>query len=169
METSSKSAFARRLSLSKSRVSQLVAQGMPVNEDGSIPVAEALRWFRANVGTQRGPATASPGAGDLTEEKARLTKIQADRAQLELEARRGDLVPTAIAKRVVGTVARVHRDATLAFAARRGPELAGKWGMAPRQVVADLDAALRVMLEELAAEPIPFPDDLSEPGEGAQP
>jgi transcriptional regulator with XRE-family HTH domain len=44
-----KSELAERLGLSKSRVSQLVAQGLPVEPDGQVDAVEAARWVLDNL------------------------------------------------------------------------------------------------------------------------
>ena len=41
----SKSDFAARVGLTKGRISQLVAEGLPVRADGQIDVAEGLAWI----------------------------------------------------------------------------------------------------------------------------
>ena len=40
-----KTAFAARVGLTKGRISQLVAEGLPVRSDGRIDVAEGLAWI----------------------------------------------------------------------------------------------------------------------------
>lgn len=157
METETKAAFARRLKLSGARISQMVKDGLPCTDDGQVKIREAMAWVRRTIAPQNGSNPAS--AGDLGDAKLRLTIAMAEKAELDLAERRGELVPLALAKRAIGAVARTHRDATLAFAARRGPELAGQWGVDVRAVVADLDAALRGLLVELAEEPMPFEGD----------
>jgi hypothetical protein len=63
MEAISKTELARRLKISKPRVSQLVRAGMPVLPDGKVDAAVALDWIARrtdpshNIGRrQRGPA-----------------------------------------------------------------------------------------------------------------
>lgn len=45
----SKSELAAELHLSRGRVSQLLATGMPVRTDGRLDRAEALAWYKANI------------------------------------------------------------------------------------------------------------------------
>jgi hypothetical protein len=47
--TLTKSELAERLGLTKGRVSQLVAQGLPVLPDGKIDAVEAARWVLDNL------------------------------------------------------------------------------------------------------------------------
>lgn len=44
-----KSEFARHLGVSKARVSQYVAMGLPVRQDGSIDLQSGLNWVRKKV------------------------------------------------------------------------------------------------------------------------
>ena len=46
-ETEPKSRFAARLGVSKARVSQLINQGLPLN-NGKVPVNRAIAWLREN-------------------------------------------------------------------------------------------------------------------------
>ena len=47
----SKSAFARHLGVSPGRVSQYIAQGLPVRWNGTVNIERAERWIRKNVRT----------------------------------------------------------------------------------------------------------------------
>lgn len=49
MEPLTKTAFAARLKVSKPRISQLIAQGMPVLPDGRIDVPSAVTWIEQHV------------------------------------------------------------------------------------------------------------------------
>ncbi|MEI8396860.1 MAG: hypothetical protein WCF85_19160 [Rhodospirillaceae bacterium] len=49
----SKAAFARRISVSAARISQLVSRGMPVTADGRVDVAVALAWLEDNLDTSK--------------------------------------------------------------------------------------------------------------------
>ncbi len=49
VKTISRAEFARRMGLSKGRVTQLCAIGMPTAEDGRISFRDARRWYRANI------------------------------------------------------------------------------------------------------------------------
>jgi DNA-binding transcriptional regulator YdaS (Cro superfamily) len=49
----SKSAFARHLGVSPGRVSQYIAQGLPVRWNGTVNIEKAERWIRKNVRTSR--------------------------------------------------------------------------------------------------------------------
>ena len=69
----SKSELARRLDVSKGRVSQLVRQGMPVLPSGLVDFDACCRWIDQHVdrehsgwGTTRKPPAASPPAASAT-------------------------------------------------------------------------------------------------------
>ena len=57
----SKAAFSRLLGVSKPRVSQYVAMGMPVRIDGRLDLAVAVAWVRDNIG----PAYRPTGGQDI--------------------------------------------------------------------------------------------------------
>jgi len=69
----SKSELARRLDVSKGRVSQLVRQGMPVLPSGLVDFDACCRWIDQHVdrghsgwGTTRKPPAASPPTASAT-------------------------------------------------------------------------------------------------------
>ena len=45
----SKSVFAARLGVTKGRISQLVAEGLPTRPDGQLDAAVAASWVLANL------------------------------------------------------------------------------------------------------------------------
>ena len=49
MEAILKSEFAKRLHVSKARVSQMVAKGMPLTADGKVDVPAALNWIEEHI------------------------------------------------------------------------------------------------------------------------
>jgi hypothetical protein len=48
-ETLTKSEFAAELMVGRPRISQLISQGLPVQEDGRIAVLTALNWIVENL------------------------------------------------------------------------------------------------------------------------
>ena len=48
-QITTKAGFSRLLGVSKPRVSQYVAMGLPVRADGRLNLDEALRWVRENI------------------------------------------------------------------------------------------------------------------------
>jgi hypothetical protein len=92
MEAISKTELARRLKISKPRVSQLVNAGMPVLPDGKVDAAAALDWIARrtdpshNVGRgKRGPA--GPVAAQPAVEPTATTRSSGDAGAVLLVAR----------------------------------------------------------------------------------
>lgn len=154
-ELVSKAEFARRLSVTPARVSQLLKQGLPVTEDGRIPAREAMAWVRRSILPQNG-AVPTSGESDLGDAKLRLTLAQARMAELAADEKAGSLIDRNEAQRGAAAFARVFRDGVLNFAARQGPALAHELGVEPRALIPALDAALRTMLVDLSKQPMPI-------------
>ncbi|MBP2538141.1 phage terminase Nu1 subunit (DNA packaging protein) [Agrobacterium tumefaciens] len=85
-----------------------------------------------------------------------MTIAQADRAELEIAARRRELVPVEDARRAQRAIARTTRDMFLNFSARYGPEMAGELGVDPGLLIGILEAKIRTALNEAAAKPPVF-------------
>lgn len=149
-----KSEFAARLGLTRGRVSQMIAAGLPVTDDGQVPVAEALAWVEANIHQ----AASGGGAEDLRAAKVRLTQAQAQLAELTAAEREGQLIDKSDARRLLLTFARLQRDTVLQFASREGPSLAAELGVEPRAMVAALDREMRNLLIAMTSHKLPFQD-----------
>lgn len=67
----------------------------PRNPDGSYPLKEFGMWLRRRFMEETGVANDGK-MYDLGAERARLTKNQADKAELEVEELRGDLVRSSV-------------------------------------------------------------------------
>ena len=67
-----KADFAREIGVTRARVTQMCARGLPVREDGRLNRVEALRWVRDNVISERGgwestkQTVTTPDASDAT-------------------------------------------------------------------------------------------------------
>jgi len=181
-----KAQFARRVGVSKARVSQWCAAGLPVTKNGRVRVDRALEWLQGRVpqpgryrdrgihaageaadpvpetGPHRedgpGPIVASGKVAD-TYLKARAAKMlgdakraqtEAERAQIELKARRGELVDRARAVAHVFRLAREERDAWLNWPARVSALMAAELGVDPHKMHVALERHVREHLIELA-------------------
>ena len=95
-ETASATELAAVLGLSARRVRELAEAGVLKRRGrGRYDAAEATRDYARHlreVAAGRAAATGGDGGLDLVEQRARLAAAQADRAELELAARRGQLV-----------------------------------------------------------------------------
>lgn len=156
----SKSQFAARVGLSKGRISQLVADGLPVREDGAIDIEAGLAWMEANLD----PAKRNKGGTKGDEEKyngpslgeaRRLHLIvQIERAKIALKQERGDLIDADHAMATVFVRARVERDAHIAWVQRSAPVIASELGCDPAKAFTVLDRLMREHLEHLADTPL---------------
>lgn len=112
METTSKAEFAKRLGVSKPRVSQLVGQGLPVLPDGRIDLSAALQWVAAHVdrsqATRRGgsPAVARRSA---PEPPAPLSASARHHSADVLQPDAGEILLRAKAKRALVDLRRAER------------------------------------------------------------
>jgi len=146
----SKAAFAEELGVAKSRVSQLVTMGLPLTNNGKVPRAEALEWYRANVDQNRRKALTTR---QLDTPRAKYDAIRAEREQLELDKARGDLINRKAAEKAVFERARAERDAHLSWVSRVSPALAVELDADPAKVFAAIDRLMRQHLEDLASTP----------------
>lgn len=151
-EVVAKVVFAEMLGLTPTRVSQLIAKGLPLTPAGKVPVAEARAWYDANVAPSRRKAMAErPAAAGA---RARLEAIRAEQAQLDLDRTRGELVARKVVNAAVFERARAERDAHLAWVARPAAVLASEIGCDPGALFSALDRAMRDHLAELAETPL---------------
>lgn len=161
--TITKAEFARRQGLARSRVSQLVALGMPVAPDGRIVEAMAARWMRDNLDAHRRQArkTASPDGqgGRVTDLRAR--KLQREGDILDMEARRlaGELIDRREVEHAAFSRARFERDAWQGWSARAAQTLVAEAG-GDATTFAVLDRLVREHLAELAATPMEIDFDV---------
>lgn len=155
--TETKTAFAVRVGLTKGRISQLIAEGLPVLADGNIDVAEGLAWIEANLDPGRrnkGGATTTGGTATLAEAKRLHEIVKVQRARLAYEREQGRMIDAHEARRTVFARARAERDAHLAWVQRTAPLLAVELGADPQATFAALDRMMREHLEHLADLPL---------------
>lgn len=153
-ETLSKKGFAAHLGLSPGRVSQLIAQGLPVEPSGRIHVERATGWYRRNVDPNR--ARSSSGGEDRRSLSGRgdYDRIRAERAQLALDRERGALVDRVAVERAVFDRARGERDAWIGWSSRAAATLAAETEADPGEAFAILDRLVREQLAALAERPM---------------
>lgn len=112
LKNDSAAEIAKALGVSKGRVHQLFRDGMPHTVDA------ALAW-RADRGSTTGPGDA------LKAERCRLVAAQADRAELELAERRGELIKKTDVTASVAHTTSVMRTRLWAFQNDMPPRLEG--------------------------------------------
>ena len=151
-ETLSKKGFAEHLGITPGRVSQLIAQGLPVEPNGRVNVDKATGWYRRNVDPNRRQASAGdrlPGSS-----RGEYDRIRAERARLALDRESGALVDRAAVERAVFDRARGERDSWIGWSSRAAATLAGELGIEPGDAFAVLDRLVRDQLAALASRPL---------------
>ena len=148
METLLKSEFAKRLHVSKARVSQMVQKGMPVTAEGKVDVAEALNWIESHIDLshkdsvarrQSAPPAASavpaihapipdrlptdPGR-ILLPAKAKRALVELRRAERLERLENDELVEAAEVRRAIDGLIANAKSKLLALGHRLGPRVA---------------------------------------------
>lgn len=102
------------------RVSQMVAEGLPRLPKGGHDLADACRWYLDRLKNQ-----VASTRGALAQGRARLATAKASREELELAARRDELIDAAAVRTTVFNLARSARDAILSVPDRLAPIITG--------------------------------------------
>ena len=152
-ETLSKKGFAAHLGLSPGRVSQLIAQGLPVEPTGRIHIERATGWYRRNVDPNRARSSSADERRPLSG-RGDYDRIRAERAQLALDRERGDMVDRAAVEQAVFDRARGERDAWIGWSSRAAAALAAETEADPGKAFAILDRLVREQLAALAERPM---------------
>lgn len=145
--TISTAALARLLGCTDRTVQQLCARGIiPRAARGQYPLPEAVQRYVEHLRDVAAGRGGEEGVHDLTQERARLAKEQADGAALKNAALRGELVEAEAVRREWSDILRGVRSAMLAVPSRVRASL-------PHLTAHDvevLDAELRRALEGAA-------------------
>jgi hypothetical protein len=158
-------AFARTRGVTHQAVRKAIARGRLVPlADGTIDPETAERtWPRGAPSERHDVPPGAPGSGGapfdpLALDRARAVKttIEAQRARLELERRRGALIDRDRATFKCFAFARMLRDAWMNWPARVGPQLAARFEVDAGAMTVVLEAYVREHLTELASESVEF-------------
>lgn len=153
-----KAEFARRVGLSRGRISQLIAKGLPTTPEGKIDPEAGLAWLEDNLDADRrgkgGVARQTRAGPSLAEARRLLLLTQVQRARLALDRERGELIEAPAVRAAIFARARGERDAWQAWVARTAPELAAELGADERTCHAALDRLVRAQLAHLAETPL---------------
>lgn len=143
--------IARLLDLTERRVQQLSRDGViPRAERGRYDLVGAVRGYVRYLREQA--ARAQSGAVDFGAERARLVKAKADLAEMEAEARRGDLLPASqVEEAWIAVLARL-RSRLLVLPDRVAPLVREETTIAGAR--SQIRAAIAEALAELASQPI---------------
>lgn len=111
-----KAAFSARHGIAKSRVTELIGEGLPVTTSGRIDPEAGDTWIASRLDPARRAAAKWKGAAasqTKTVAASRAKKLDRENAlfDLELAKRRGELIDRAETLRALADFATLHRDA----------------------------------------------------------
>ncbi|PCH70207.1 MAG: hypothetical protein COC12_08530 [Rhodobacteraceae bacterium] len=147
-----KSAYARRHDLTNGRISQMLGQGLPVLDNGRIPVEAADAWITANI--NRRASNSKDVTSKLSKVKQEREEANRDLLRLQLAEKQSRLIDRKQAEVATFERARAERDRHLAWVSRVAPVLASALNAELRDVYAILDREMRDHLRDLADTPI---------------
>ena len=141
---------ARVLGITPQRVSQLAKEGVfPCLGRAKYPLAACVQAYLEKLEAHAAKVDGDP---DYRKEQARLTKAKADRAELDLQAARREMIPLPEAMHVVRSLAMRFRSSVLSFPSKAAAQVHGKATIGETREA--LKARLRLMLSELSEERI---------------
>jgi hypothetical protein len=150
--TLSKSKFAALVDVSRGRISQMVAEGLPVDKRGQIRVDAGRAWIDANIKPSRRRIRRSDG--DAAQSlKIKREKAEAEIAFLKAECMAENLIDRVTTLQTIEGRARFERDAWIGWVNRVAPDVAAAGGDLSA-VVAVLDRHVREQLMQLAETPL---------------
>lgn len=144
-----KSYFANYIGVHKSRVSQLIEKGLPVQPNGKINIANAEAWCDHNLDPARRKAFRD-GQAPRTP-RVELDKIKAERARLDLNQAKGKLVDRGKIEKHIFERAQAERDAWIGWTQRASVEIAAQTGADPSAAFSVLDRLVREHLVNMAS------------------
>jgi len=151
-DTERKSAFARRLDVTRQYIDKLSKMGLPLTENGQVRVKDALAWMEQNITSANGDDEPT----DLVTARIRLVTANAKRAEWALEIERGRYVLKEEVRTAARGFGRAHRDQMLNFASRYGAGIAAAAGCDAATLIGLIDAKMREALQESLGIPVPF-------------
>lgn len=110
---------AEHLDLSVKRVSELIRDGLLPSKKGRSPLnIDVCRVAYISYLRKLGGYNKRSGTGDIAEEKTRLTKAQADAAELKVSELEGELIPAKLVENTWTEIAAVIRVKLLGLASK---------------------------------------------------
>jgi len=144
-------ALAELLNLTKQRVHQLVAEGLPRELRGKYDLDKAVRWYVRYLQAAI-EKKAIPLEGDelVSEQRERVRKMRldADLKEIELARERGELVAIADVEKEIADLVLATKARIMAVPARLAAELLGETSRVMAQ--AKIERALKDSLVQLA-------------------
>ncbi|MGE0715637.1 MAG: hypothetical protein AB7P02_09350 [Alphaproteobacteria bacterium] len=145
----SKSEIARKLGVSSTLISNLTLRGViPTLPDGKVSLATARKVLDARKRQKR---TRQPRQVSQVEAERRKAVALAEKHELDLRERSGELVNAAAVRKRVFDLARIDRDAWLSWPTRVGAQMAAALGVEAGVMTSELERHVRQHLEERAA------------------
>jgi phage terminase Nu1 subunit (DNA packaging protein) len=142
-------AIAERLKLTPRRIQQLVGEGLPRVTRGKYDVDQVLDWYIEKLEKQLAGETDENGAAAKRyNEELRLISARADEQELNLAARRRELVAIADVEKEMTDLVATTKARILTVPARVAPDLIGEQSRV--MVQAKLEKALKEALAHLA-------------------
>lgn len=152
-EIVTKAEFGRRISVSRNRVYQLVADGLPVTADGKVDVAKGKRWVAKHLDKHRRQAR-KPRLATTSETRSEKLNWESKLRELEFKKRSGELVDRSSTERTIFERANLERDKWLGWIPRAVAQLAAEAEADPTKLFPAMDRLVRDHLTQLAATPL---------------
>lgn len=154
----SKAEFAKIIGVSRSRISQLAREGLPIATDGRIDLAKGKRWINNNLDENRRMARkpSLSHAKELSVSQSRNQKLlwEGRIRELEFKKESGELVKRVVVERAVFERSRAERDRWISAIPRIANRLAAETNGDATQLFPIVDRIVRDHLTELAATPL---------------
>lgn len=142
-------AIAERLKLTPRRIQQLAGEGLPRVTRGKYDVDAVLDWYIAKLERQLAGETDEEGeTAKRYKEELRLLSARADQQELELAARRRELVSIADVEKQFTDLVATTKARILTVPARLAPELLSEQSRV--MVQAKIEKAIKEALAHLA-------------------
>jgi phage terminase Nu1 subunit (DNA packaging protein) len=111
-------------------IRNLTAEGMPKAGRGEYDLERCKSWYihylKSKLRQGAGAEGEDPGAYNVDRERARLTKAQAEQAEIELEEKKRQVIPIAAFKDAMGKMIGQARQQLLQLPGRVAHELANE-------------------------------------------
>ena len=131
------------LGVTRARIRQLTKDGMPKNGRNRYPMIACIRWY-----IKFWKDKANQGDVALARYKKRLAKAQAESAEIDLKAKKKEMLPAADVEKDAFNMARQTRDAMLSIPDRISDQLAAE--KKPEEVHKTLNIEITRALRGLA-------------------
>jgi phage terminase Nu1 subunit (DNA packaging protein) len=121
--------IAQALNLTKSRVHQLVHEGLPKEGRGQFDPVKCMLWYiryLQNALEKKSVPALEGGFVGERQERVRLIRADADLREMELASQRSSVISVADYERTLAVVIETTRAQVMAIAPRAAPEVIGQ-------------------------------------------